>query len=160
MIALARVDDRLVHGQVTAGWVPHLRATVVVVANDRIAADPLLTGIVKASTAGVPVEVLSVADAGRRGAAGAWEREAALILFESLQDALRALDAGLPVTRLNLGGLRHDDGRLCLCDGVTLDGDDCDLVRQLCRRGVSVDVRLMPSERACPLPRELEGCGP
>ena len=126
MIALARVDDRLVHGQVTAGWVPHLRATVVVVANDRIAADPLLSGIVKASTAGVPVEVLTVADAGRRGAAGAWEREAALLLFESLQDACRALDAGLPVTRLNLGGLRHDEGRLCLCDGVTLDGDDCD----------------------------------
>jgi PTS system mannose-specific IIB component len=159
VIALARVDERLVHGQVTAGWVPHVRATVVVVANDRVAADPLLSGIMMSAASGVRIEVLPVAEAARCGAGGEWERDVALVLFESLQDAARAIDAGLPVTRLNLGGLRHDDGRLCLCDGVTLDGEDCVLLRELCRRGVRIDVRLMPLDRSCELPRELESCG-
>ncbi|HWR97530.1 MAG TPA: PTS sugar transporter subunit IIB [Candidatus Methanoperedens sp.] len=159
MIALARVDDRLVHGQVTAGWVPHVRATLVVVASDRVADDALLSGIVKSAASEVPIEVLGVAEAARRGAGGAWEREAVLVLFESLQDACRALDAGLPLTRLNIGGLRHDDGRLCLCDGVTLDGEDCTLLRGLCVRGVSVDVRLMPTDRSRVLPHELESRG-
>jgi PTS system mannose-specific IIB component len=159
VIALARVDDLLVHGQVTAGWVPHLHATVVVVANDRIAADPLLSGIMRSAASGVRIEVLPVGEAARRGARGVWERDAALLLFESLQDAARAIDAGLPVTRLNLGGLRHDEGRLCLCDGVTLDNEDCSLLRALCRRGVSIDVRLMPVDRSHALPSELGGCG-
>lgn len=158
MIALARVDDRLVHGQVTAGWVPHVHATVVVVANDRVAADPLLAGIMKSAASGVRIEVLPVVEAARRGADGGWEGDAALVLFESIQDASRAIEAGLPVTALNVGGLRHDDGLLCLCDGVTLDGEDCTLLRALCRRGVTIDVRLMPLERSRTLPRELGGC--
>lgn len=157
MIALARVDDRLLHGQVSVGWVPHLRATLVVVANDRIAADPLLSGIVRAGACGVRVETVPVAEAARRGAGAAWEKEAVVVLFESLQDARRAIDAGLEVPRLNVGGLRHDDGLVCLCDGVTLDGEDCAILRELVARGVQVDVRLMPRDKACALPPLARG---
>jgi mannose/fructose/N-acetylgalactosamine-specific phosphotransferase system component IIB len=160
VIALARVDDRLMHGQVSVGWVPHVRATIVVVANDRIAGDPLLSGIVRAGASGVRVETIPVAEAARRGASAAWERETVIVLFESLQDARRAIEAGLPVTRLNLGGLRHDQGLVCLCDGVTLDTDDCAILRELVSRGVQVDVRLMPRDRACALPPLAPGAGP
>jgi hypothetical protein len=41
MIALARIDERLVHGQVLVGWVPHLGARRVVVADDEAARSPL-----------------------------------------------------------------------------------------------------------------------
>jgi len=160
MIALARVDERLMHGQVSVGWVPHLRATVVVVANDRLAADPLLAGICMACTAGVRVDVLPVAEAVRKAAGDAWAKETVIVLFESLQDARRAMDAGFPVVRLNLGGLRHDAGRICICDGVTLDNEDCAILRDLVGRGVEVDVRLMPRDRSCALPPQLqEGSG-
>jgi mannose/fructose/N-acetylgalactosamine-specific phosphotransferase system component IIB len=155
MIALARVDDRLVHGQVTVGWVPHVGASRVIVANDRLAADALLASIVRAGASAVAVEVLGVEEAARRFAAGAWERESAIVLFESLQDARRALDAGLAFTRLNLGGLRHEGGTVCLCEGITLDGDDCSLLRGLARSGVEIDVRLMPGDRARPVPEQL-----
>ena len=39
MLSLVRIDDRLVHGQVVEGWIPFLRADVVVVASDSAAAD-------------------------------------------------------------------------------------------------------------------------
>lgn len=157
MIALARVDDRLIHGQVSVGWVPHLRANVVVVANDRIAADPLLSGVLQAGT-GVRVEVVPVAEAARRGGGADWERDTVIVLFESLQDARRAIDAGLAVERLNLGGLRHETGRLCVCDGITLDGEDCAILSEFVRRGIAVDVRLMPRDRCRALPAlPLEG---
>jgi len=160
MIALARVDDRLLHGQVSVGWVPHLRATVVVVANDRVAADPMLAGICQACSAGVRVEVVPVAEAARRGAGDAWANDTVIMLFENLQDARRAMDAGLVVGRLNVGGLRHDAGRVCLCDGVTLDQEDCAILRDFASRGIEVDVRLMPRDRSCALPQQLtEGDG-
>ena len=79
-----------------------------------------------------------------------------IVLFENLQDARQAMDAGLAVTRLNLGGLRHDAGRLCICDGVTLDHEDCAILRDFVRRGVEVDVRLMPRDRSFALPRQLQ----
>lgn len=153
MIALARVDDRLMHGQVSVGWVPHLGATVVVVANDRIAADPLLSEIIRAGASNFRVEIVPVAEAARRGASAVWDRDTVIMLFESLQDAKRALDAGLSVARLNLGGLRHDAGLVCVCDGVTLDTEDCAILREFARRGVDVDVRLMPRDRPRALPR-------
>ena len=156
MIALARVDERLLHGQVSVGWVPHVHATVVVVANDRVAANPLLAGICQACSAGVRVEVVPVAEAARRGAGADWAQDKVIVLFESLQDARRAMDAGLSVARLNLGGLRHDAGRLCICDGVTLDSEDIDILRDFARRGVEVDVRLMPRDRSCALPKQLQ----
>jgi PTS system mannose-specific IIB component len=156
MIALARVDERLMHGQVSVGWVPHLRATVVVVANDRLAADPLLSGICQACTSGVRVEVVPVAEAVRKAASSDWAQDTVIVLFESLQDARRAMDAGLALPRLNLGGLRHDAGRICICDGVTLDSEDCAILRDLVGRGVEVDVRLMPRDRACALPLQLQ----
>jgi len=157
VIALARVDDRLVHGQVTVGWVPHLHATRLIVANDRIAADPLLSGIIRAGTAGLALEILGVTDAVRRSLGGEWAGDRVLLLFETLQDALRAVEAGLPLAQVNLGGLRHEEGRVCLCDGVTLDREDCETLRALTRRGVKIDVRLMPLDRACPLPEQLQG---
>ena len=160
MIALARVDERLMHGQVSVGWVPHVHATVVVVANDRVAADPLLSGICQACSSGFRVEVVPVAEAARRGAGADWDHDTVIMLFENLQDARRAMDAGLSVARLNLGGLRHDQGRLCICDGVTLDSEDCAILRDFARRGVEVDVRLMPRDRSCALPSLLrEGDG-
>lgn len=153
MIALARVDDRLMHGQISVGWVPHLHATVVVVANDRIAADPLLGEIIRAGASNVRVEVLSVAEAARRGTGSDWKGDTVIMLFESLQDARRALDAGLRVAKLNLGGLRHETGRVCICDGVTLDSEDCNILREFSRRGIEVDVRLMPLDRSRALPQ-------
>lgn len=159
MIALARVDERLMHGQVSVGWVPHLQATVVVVANDRLAADPLLSGICQACSSGVRVEVVPVAEAVRRAAGADWSLETVIVLFENLQDAWRAIDAGLAVARLNLGGLRHDAGSLCICDGVTLDNEDCTILRDFVRRGVELDVRLMPRDRSRALPRQLQEGG-
>lgn len=156
MIALARVDDRLMHGQVSVGWVPYLHATVVVVANDRVAADPLLSGILQTCSCGVRVEVIPVAEAARRSAGSAWDHDTVIMLFENLQDARRAMDAGLVVARLNLGGLRHDAGRVCICDGVTLDHEDCAILRDFVRRGVEVDVRLMPRDPSRALPRQLQ----
>jgi mannose/fructose/N-acetylgalactosamine-specific phosphotransferase system component IIB len=125
----------------------------VVVANDRIAADPLLSEIIRAGASNFRVEIVSVAEAARRGASAVWDRDTVIMLFESLQDARRALDAGLSVARLNLGGLRHDAGLVCVCDGVTLDAEDCAILREFARRGVDVDVRLMPRDRPRALPR-------
>ncbi len=41
MIALVRVDNRLLHGQILEAWVPRLKVRRVVVADDEAAASPL-----------------------------------------------------------------------------------------------------------------------
>ena len=36
-IVLARIDNRLIHGQVLESWVPTTRANCIIVANDEVA---------------------------------------------------------------------------------------------------------------------------
>ena len=38
-IVLARVDDRLIHGEVVSVWTPSLSANRIVIADDEVAAD-------------------------------------------------------------------------------------------------------------------------
>ena len=52
MIALVRVDNRLVHGQILEAWMPRLRATALVVADDDAARSPLARA---AMTLAVPI---------------------------------------------------------------------------------------------------------
>ena len=92
MISLVRVDDRLIHGQITVGWVPYLQASRVIVVNDRLAVDPVLTAIVKAGgTTEIRIDVQGVAEAVSRFEAGDFEQGRVIVLFESLGDARRSL---------------------------------------------------------------------
>ena len=61
MIALLRVDNRLVHGQVLEAWVPRLGARRIVVVDDEAAANPLALAAVTLAVPGeLAAEVLPV----------------------------------------------------------------------------------------------------
>jgi mannose/fructose/N-acetylgalactosamine-specific phosphotransferase system component IIB len=148
MISLVRVDDRLIHGQVTVGWAPYLNATRIIVVSDRLAADPVLTSIVMAGgTAALQVDVEGIEEAARLFGAGEFESGRVILLFESMGDVRRALEAGLCFTSLNLGGLRGSREGLRVTDAVFLSPADQNVLQDLRVKGIVVEVRLMPGDR-------------
>lgn len=152
MISLVRVDDRLIHGQITVGWVPYLHADRVAVVNDRIASNPVLTAIVRAgATEGVKIDVVSPKDVARLSAAGDFDNGRVVVLFESLGDVLEALKEGLEIETVNLGGVRGDGEGVRLGDAVFLTKDDSRIIGELSRLGVKVEMRLMPRDRSVPV---------
>jgi mannose/fructose/N-acetylgalactosamine-specific phosphotransferase system component IIB len=158
MISLVRVDDRLIHGQVTVGWAPYLNATRIIVVSDRLAADPVLTSIVKAGgTAALQVDVVGIEEAARLFGEGEFESGRVILLLESMGDVRRALEAGLCFTSLNLGGLRGSGEGLRVTDAVFLSPADRDVLRDLRLRGIVVEVRLMPGDRPNYLPERAGG---
>jgi mannose/fructose/N-acetylgalactosamine-specific phosphotransferase system component IIB len=46
----ARIDDRLIHGQVTVGWRQHLRYNTICVVDDLAAADPVMRDVLRLAT--------------------------------------------------------------------------------------------------------------
>jgi len=44
-LVLARIDCRLIHGQVVEAWVPHTSADSLIVANDDLAGNPFLRSV-------------------------------------------------------------------------------------------------------------------
>ena len=156
MIALVRVDDRLIHGQITVGWVPYLHADRVSVVNDRIAANPVLTSIVKAGgTEDFRVDVLSVHEAVRLFGSGEFKAGRAILLFESLKDVRDAILAGMSFNVVNLGGVRGDGEGVRLADAVFLTEADRVIVDEIAGRGVQVEMQLMPRDRPVPVTESM-----
>jgi mannose/fructose/N-acetylgalactosamine-specific phosphotransferase system component IIB len=143
---LVRIDERLLHGQVTLGWATKLQPQVLILANDRIAEDPpqrrLYAGM---GTDEFAVRIEGVAAAGHYLAQHRDTAQQTLVVVESADDALALLRAGAPVSRVNLGGLYPAAGRRPLVDYVWLSARDIDTLLQLLDAGVHLEARDLPT---------------
>ncbi len=162
MVVLARIDDRLIHGQVVEGWVNYLKATCIVVADDRVAANPLQRSIMEISAPrGLSVLIGNVKEMCSRLRSGALDKERVILLFSSPAAALHALQDGLPSRAVNIGGLHYLPGKRKLMDVLAVDDSDVEALREISQMGVSVAVQTVPTGRSMPLrwsPASISPC--
>ena len=155
MISLVRVDDRLIHGQVTVGWAPYLRASRIIVVSDRLAANTVLASILRVGVpVGMQIDVVSIEESAALCSQGRSSPESVIVLFECLDDVRLAVGLGLQVQSLNLGGLRGSGDGVRVSDAVFLSPQDQEIIRDLRLRGTAVEARIMPGDRPGPLPEE------
>lgn len=157
MIVLARIDDRLIHGQVIEGWVTFLKATCIVVADDRVAGDQRQCSIMRVIVpGGLKLFIGGVEDMCRLLTRPETERERVIVLFSRPADAVRACELGLTVGTMNIGGLHYGPGKCKLLDVLSVDEEDRQALLQLMGRGVKVEVQTVPTERPTPLEKVLD----
>jgi PTS system mannose-specific IIB component len=146
-IALMRVDDRLVHGQVVEGWLPSLKADLIVVVSDAAASDPIQSALMKmAMPPTVGLLVLGIADAADALASPQMAARRALVLVPGPAEALALLKKGVAVDRINVGGLHFTIGKVQLGRALFLDEKDKDALRAIAARGVRLEGRPLPSD--------------
>ena len=151
-VVLARVDDRLIHGQVVVGWMRHCQADCIVVANDAVAADPMQrTLLPMAVPQGIEVAIYRVKEAALRLAGGAHAARRAILLFSSPADALHFRRQGGVLSDLNLGGLRLAPGKQAHSAGVNLGEEDRKSLKQLGELGVKIYLQMVPGDVREPL---------
>jgi mannose/fructose/N-acetylgalactosamine-specific phosphotransferase system component IIB len=148
-VKLARIDDRLIHGQVILGWVPAVKPDRIVVANDRVAGSDWER---KFYSSCVPPEVnvsfASVAEAARQIAGELYQREQLIVLLESAQDTLAFITAGIDLKEINVGGLHYREGSVELLPFVFLIHEERAALRELVKRGVTLSAQDVPSNPA------------
>lgn len=160
MVILTRIDDRLIHGQVVEGWVNFLKATCIVVADDRVAGNQLQRSIMEISVpAGLKVIIGGVEEVCARLSSSALDRERAILLFSNPVDVLRSLKAGLVCAAVNIGGMHFMPGKRKIVDVLAVDQDDLTALREIMQRGVKVEVQTVPNERPQALDRMIRENG-
>jgi len=154
-LLLARVDDRLIHGQVAFGWGGALCPTWIAIVSDSLRQDSDRAALyLLAAPEGVRAVVLSVAEALDPALLSTIERERAFLLFQGPEEALRLREGGFPLTELNVGGLHFSGGRRFVLPFVYLDDQDRGCLRRLASLGVRLvaqDLPTNPSQRLEPL---------
>jgi PTS system mannose-specific IIB component len=150
MIALVRVDNRLVHGQVLEAWVPRLKVKRMVVVDDDAAATPLArAAMTLALPPELPASVLPVAGVDYRALAAL--PEPVLLLFRDVQALSRAVAGGLSpalAPHLNIGNVHYAPGRRPVTPSVFLSAEEVAQLQQLAAAGFEVEARAIPTETA------------
>ena len=70
----------------------------------------------------------------------------ALILFETPQEALEAIEGGVPIKELNVGSMAHSTGKTMVNNVLSMDKDDVATFEKLRDLGVTFDVRKVPND--------------
>lgn len=146
-INLARIDTRLLHGQVATAWTPASKADRIIVASDTVAQDDLRKQLIKQAAPGnvkanvVPIKkLIEVSKDPRFG------NTHALILFETPQEALEAIEGGVEIKELNVGSMAHSTGKTMVNNVLSMDKDDVATFERLRELGVKFDVRKVPND--------------
>ena len=149
MIALVRVDNRLLHGQILETWIPRLGIQEVVVGDDDAAASDLAqAAMCLCVPPDLPIRVLRVADVPWAELARA-SRKVLVLVRDVAALAAAVRSGGLTPElghRVNLGNVHFGPGRRPVTPSVFLAGPELDTLRQLAAAGFELEARAIPSE--------------
>lgn len=146
-INLARVDTRLLHGQVATAWTPASKADRIIVVSDAVAKDEMRKQLImQAAPNGVNANVIPIDKMIEVAKDPRFGNTHALLLFENPQDALRVVEGGVPIHSLNVGSMAHSTGKTMINKVLSMDKNDVETFEKLRDLGVEFDVRKVPND--------------
>lgn len=146
-INLARIDDRLIHGQVTTVWTKEARAERIIVCSDEVAQDEIRSTLLKqAAPPGIKVNVVDIEKGIRVYNNPKYENTTIFYLFVSPVDVLRMVEGGVPIKRINIGGMAYKEGRKQVTKSVSVNDVEVAAFKKLNELGVELDLRVVYSD--------------
>lgn len=145
---LARIDSRLLHGQVATTWTKTTAPTRIIVVSDSVAKDDLRKKLIKdAAPVGVKAHIVPVDQMIKLAQDDQhFGSTKAMLLFETPQDALRAIEGGVPLKEINVGSMAHSVGKVQPNKVLAFDQNDIDTYKKMEAEGVKFDVRKVPAD--------------
>lgn len=143
---LARIDTRLLHGQVATGWTKATQPNRIIVVSDNVAHDNLRKNLIaQAAPPGVHANVVPIDKMIQVAKDPRFGNTKALLLFETPEDALRAIEGGVDIKKLNVGSMAHSEGKVAVNQVLSFNKEDVETFDKLKELGVEFDVRKVPS---------------
>ncbi|HCR9768973.1 TPA: PTS mannose transporter subunit IIAB [Citrobacter koseri] len=148
VIGLARIDDRLIHGQVATRWTKETNVTRIIVVSDEVAADTVRkTLLTQVAPPGVTAHVVDVAKMVRVYNNPKYAGERVMLLFTNPTDVERIVEGGVKVTSVNIGGMAFRQGKTQVNNAVSVDETDIDAFKKLNERGIELEVRKVSTDQ-------------
>ncbi len=149
-IALVRVDNRLVHGQILEAWVPYIKAQCIIVVDDNISGDVFSETVIRmAVPSEIELIISSVDDFAQNYIFAHDGGKKTIVLFSNIADVCRAFNLGFHFDKLNIGNIYNEEYKICCSPSVFLcDNEIQDILTLLEKAGVVIELKRVPRERA------------
>lgn len=148
IVPLLRVDNRLIHGQVTAFWVRSLSCNHAVIIDDTVRQDKFLRKILMMAMP--PTTKLTIYTA--EEAAEEWRENQfgdgrVMVIFKDIAGAQRAYDAGFPFSTLQIGGSTHATGQKQVLGPIYMSEQEAEILNKLEALGVEISFQVLSEQK-------------
>lgn len=148
-----RLDDRLIHGQITTQWSRTLDITAIVVASDQAAADPLKKNILTmACPSDKKVAIRSVEGAIKLLSNPKAASMKVLLIVDDVNSLLRVVKE-LPVDEVNIANYarKGDEDSVRIGQYCAVSQDEVAMLREVCALCADSYSQMVPADERQPL---------
>lgn len=166
-----RIDNRLIHGQATASWVGHLQPDHILVVNDDVARDPVLSQLYSQALQarklqatlyyqvqkplfsnippGVKTSVMEIEKAVEYLNTEEGSTEKLMIIARFPSDALALIDRGINPGEIIIGNqiIIRGTNPVKINRFIWVTPQQAEIYREIAGRGFSLQIKIMPSDR-------------
>jgi len=145
-IELARIDERLVHGQVIASWTRVLGIKKILVIDDSLASDSFMSEVLKmAAPSGVDILVLS-AEQAKNMLLNDNSNDKVMLLFKNIKTALKLVKVGYELKELDIGNIGSGAKRKAYNKRVFMTDEELDIAEELINMNVHVYTQMLHTD--------------
>jgi mannose/fructose/sorbose-specific phosphotransferase system IIB component len=156
-IVLARIDDRLIHGQITVSWSKVSNPDIIAVVDDRVSSDEIQRSTLElAAPIGIQLIVLGISEGIKQlSPASASSNKKVFLIVPTPEDILRLVEGGVEVRSINVGQMGFKQGKKQISKTVSVDKRDIDAFRKLRSMGIQLEQRQLPGDKKVELEKLL-----
>lgn len=147
-IVLTRIDNRLLHGQVATQWCGSIGANLILVANDDVSGNSFRQGLMDMAAPSYAQTRYWSIEKTISTIHKASPSQHIFLVLESPIDALKLVEGGVPIKKLNIGNMHMAEGKRQVATSVAVDDKDVEAFRKLQELGVELEIRRVPQEHA------------
>lgn len=141
-IRLARIDDRLIHGQVATVWAKANQIDRILVVSDEVAKDVFRkTLLQQAAPPGVKANVITIKKMVQIYFDPRFFDVKAMLLFTNPTDVVRLVQVGIFIPSVNIGGMSFSVGKKMITNTVAVDEKDVEAFEYLAGKGIELEIR-------------------
>ena len=153
---LARIDDRLIHGQVATIWSKNTKCQRIIVCNDDVTKDSIRKTLLEQATPpGIKSSVVGIDEAIRVYNNPKYQDDRVLFLFTNPTDVVRMVEGGVAIKSVNIGGMSFKVGKKQITSVVSVDDTDIEAFKKLNEKGIELEIRKVSSDSKVDLMSKL-----
>lgn len=137
----ARIDERLIHGQVSLRWKQAYQITRYIVVDDSCFQDTFRQKLLTANDQ-TPAVFVSMSDA--KQSIEQFEDDTLLLIVPSPREIFELVNQGVHIDLCNIGNMRMDENRVQIGTSVAISPEEKEILQQLLKKGIALEMRPYP----------------
>ena len=152
-LALARVDDRLIHGQIVQSWLPNMKVDEVLIVSESASKDKMRQKLMRVS---LPADFsLEIMDEQTAADYIKQSNKNIFLIAHTISEIISLINLGIKFVKVNIGGIHYAQGKEQITKNLFLDEQDKENIKILLSEGIKVETNSVPDELSVDIRKNL-----